>query len=67
MENYTQATQCGINGPETATHKGRSTGNLYRCPGSCAAVKWLVFREGELMRGWVGVNFEIEEDLLELQ
>lgn len=46
------------NGPETSTHKGVETGKYYREPGSGSAVKWLVWCEGESMRGWRGTLSE---------
>lgn len=67
MDKYFAAESWEPQPAETATHKGRATGNLYREPGSGAAVKWLVYRHGEMMAGWVGMNYPPEEDLLALQ
>ena len=60
---YVPATQCGINGVETSTHRGVVSGRYYREPGSGSAVKWLVWCEGESMRGWRGTLSEGSENL----
>lgn len=51
---YIPARHYEPNGRNTATHFCPSSETYYREPGSGAAVKWLVWREGEMMHGWVG-------------
>jgi len=61
------ANQWEPNGINTATHKCTASGNYYREPGSGAAVKWLLWCEGETMRGWVGRDPENMHTLIRLQ